>query len=138
MDEADLLGDRIAIMSDGVIKCFGSSIFLKRLYGVGYSLTMITKPGSDSAKVLAFVQRHVPSATIQSNVGAELSILLPRKSSPKFQALFEEMEAATDELAIRGYGCSVRLGGVATRAYGCRTLRKETRCVLYYLVEPVE
>eukprot|EP00041_Stephanoeca_diplocostata_P037453 m.1419052 g.1419052 ORF g.1419052 m.1419052 type:complete len:1793 (-) comp25039_c0_seq8:263-5641(-) len=107
MDEADLLGDRIAIMSDGVIKCFGSSIFLKRLYGVGYSLTMVTKPDSDSAQVLAFVQKHVPSATIQSNVGAELSILLPRKASPKFQRLFEEMEEAIDKLAIRGYGCSV-------------------------------
>ena len=33
MDEADLLGDRIAIMAEGVIKCCGSSIFLKKLYG---------------------------------------------------------------------------------------------------------
>ncbi len=33
MDEADLLGDRIAIMADGVVKCAGSSIFLKRKYG---------------------------------------------------------------------------------------------------------
>ena len=33
MDEADILGDRIAIMTDGVVKCCGSSLFLKRLYG---------------------------------------------------------------------------------------------------------
>ena len=33
MDEADLLGDRIAIMSEGVVKCCGTSFFLKKLYG---------------------------------------------------------------------------------------------------------
>ncbi|GFO27747.1 ATP-binding cassette sub-family a member 3 [Plakobranchus ocellatus] len=32
MDEADLLGDRIAIMAKGIIKCCGSSMFLKKLY----------------------------------------------------------------------------------------------------------
>lgn len=34
MDEADLLGDRIAIMADGVVKCCGTSLFLKKLYGI--------------------------------------------------------------------------------------------------------
>ena len=33
MDEADVLGDRIAIMAEGVIKCCGSSLFLKNKYG---------------------------------------------------------------------------------------------------------
>ena len=28
-DEADLLGDRIAIMADGQLRCCGSSLFLK-------------------------------------------------------------------------------------------------------------
>ena len=28
-DEADLLGDRVAIMAEGKIKCSGSSLFLK-------------------------------------------------------------------------------------------------------------
>ena len=33
MDEADLLGDRIAIMAEGVVKCVGSSMFLKNKFG---------------------------------------------------------------------------------------------------------
>nr|CAB3219608.1 ATP-binding cassette sub-family A member 1-like [Phallusia mammillata] len=41
MDEADLLGDRIAIISHGKLKCCGSSIFLKSSYGVGYYLTLV-------------------------------------------------------------------------------------------------
>ncbi len=32
MDEADFLGDRIAIMSNGVVKCLGSSLFLKNKF----------------------------------------------------------------------------------------------------------
>lgn len=40
MDEADLLGDRIAIMAEGQLRCVGSSLFLKREFGVGYNLTV--------------------------------------------------------------------------------------------------
>lgn len=39
-DEADILGDRIAIMSEGQLRCAGSSFFLKKFYGVGYQLTI--------------------------------------------------------------------------------------------------
>ena len=38
MDEADVLGDRIAIMCDGELKCHGTSFFLKKKYGSGYRL----------------------------------------------------------------------------------------------------
>merc|ERR1712136_665557 len=40
MDEADLLGDRIAIISQGELICCGSSLFLRSCYGTGYYLTM--------------------------------------------------------------------------------------------------
>ena len=43
MDEADILGDRIAIMADGKIKCCGSSLFLKNRFGIGYNLIMAKK-----------------------------------------------------------------------------------------------
>ena len=35
MDEADALGDRIGIMSKGQLKTCGSSLFLKKKYGLG-------------------------------------------------------------------------------------------------------
>lgn len=38
MDEADYLGDRIAIMSDGRMICCGSSIFLNKAFGSSYKL----------------------------------------------------------------------------------------------------
>lgn len=38
MDEADVLGDRIAILHGGELKCYGSSFFLKNVFGAGYEL----------------------------------------------------------------------------------------------------
>lgn len=41
MDEADILGDRIAIISHGKLRCCGSSLFLKKSFGSGYYLTLV-------------------------------------------------------------------------------------------------
>ncbi|KAM3590047.1 uncharacterized protein V6R79_002637 [Siganus canaliculatus] len=41
MDEADILGDRIAIISHGKMRCCGSSLFLKKYFGSGYYLTLV-------------------------------------------------------------------------------------------------
>jgi len=38
MDEADILGDRIAIMGKGKLITCGTSNFLKSEYGAGYNL----------------------------------------------------------------------------------------------------
>jgi len=41
MDEADILGDRIAIISEGRLRCCGSSLFLKKQFASGYYLTLV-------------------------------------------------------------------------------------------------
>ena len=43
MDEADILGDRIAIISQGKLQCCGSSLFLKGHYSNGYYVTLTKK-----------------------------------------------------------------------------------------------
>ena len=49
MDEADVLGDRIAIISQGKLCCCGSSLFLKSRYGNGYYLTMVRSNGQEDS-----------------------------------------------------------------------------------------
>ena len=56
MDEADFLGDRIAIMASGKLVCSGSSLFLKKKYGVGYHLTLVKKPKCNVPAVEEFVK----------------------------------------------------------------------------------
>lgn len=41
MDEADVLGDRIAIISQGKLCTMGTSMFLKNRFGTGYYLTLV-------------------------------------------------------------------------------------------------
>ncbi|XP_036941074.1 retinal-specific phospholipid-transporting ATPase ABCA4-like [Acanthopagrus latus] len=43
MDEADLLSDRIAIISKGQLHCCGSPLFLKNCFGVGFYLTLVRR-----------------------------------------------------------------------------------------------
>ena len=49
MDEADYLGDRIAIMGEGKLKCCGRSLYLKSKFGVGYTLTLVKKATTTSS-----------------------------------------------------------------------------------------
>ncbi|KAL8178295.1 UNVERIFIED_CONTAM: Retinal-specific ATP-binding cassette transporter [Gekko kuhli] len=43
MDEADILGDRVAIISQGKLHCSGSPVFLKNSFGSGFYLTLVRK-----------------------------------------------------------------------------------------------
>ena len=50
MDEADILGDRIAIISQGRLRCCGSSLFLKSQFGSGYYLTVVRDENRETTK----------------------------------------------------------------------------------------
>ncbi|CAB1457509.1 unnamed protein product [Pleuronectes platessa] len=51
MDEADLLSDRVAIISQGRLFCCGSPIFLKNCFGAGFYLTLVRRMKRDALKV---------------------------------------------------------------------------------------
>ena len=107
MDEADLLGDRVCIMSAGRLQCAGSSHFLKEQYGVGYHLTVAKKSGCLANEVIQLVQHHVEDAKVTSNVGAELTFQLPFGASRHFPGLFEQLEHDLDQLRVDSYGVGV-------------------------------
>lgn len=65
MDEADLLGDRIAIMAAGELQCCGSSFFLKKKYGAGYGLVLDKSRDCDTTQVTKLLQRHIPDIEVQ-------------------------------------------------------------------------
>lgn len=113
MDEADVLGDRIAIMANGSLKCCGSSFFLKQKYGVGYTLTLVkTTPTTTAAADIVY--RHIPSAICVSEVGNELTFKLPLASSSSFESMFRVIECYVQRSnptgGTMGYGDSNSLG----------------------------
>jgi len=109
MDEADLLGDRIAIMGDGKLLCCGSSLFLKRTYGVGYNMTIekASTADFDSNRVIGTITDHVADAKVLTNVGTELTVQLPFTNAAGFQSLFELLDDTKTEMGIVSYGMSV-------------------------------
>ncbi|XP_032295539.1 phospholipid-transporting ATPase ABCA3 isoform X3 [Drosophila virilis] len=104
MDEADVLGDRIAIMCDGMIKCNGSSFFLKKQFGPGYSLVCVKKANCQPAEVTAMLSKYIPGIRPKSDIGTELAYNLPDNYSYKFEQLFKELESRTAELNLNGFG----------------------------------
>ncbi|XP_035254594.1 LOW QUALITY PROTEIN: ATP-binding cassette sub-family A member 3 [Anguilla anguilla] len=107
MDEADLLGDRIAIMAGGELQCCGSPLFLKRKYGAGYHMVIVKDALCNVSEITRLVHMYVPNATLESSAGAELSYILPKESTNRFELLFAELEMNREELGIASYGASI-------------------------------
>ncbi|XP_065052485.1 phospholipid-transporting ATPase ABCA3-like isoform X1 [Rhopilema esculentum] len=108
MDEADYLGDRIAIMADGRLRCCGSSLFLKKRYGVGYHLTLVKEPLFQENDVISLIREMVPSAKLVGNIGAEMSYILEHESSKVFKDLFAAFEGERGQkLGISSFGISI-------------------------------
>uniref|UniRef100_G1Q1D1 ATP-binding cassette sub-family A member 3-like n=1 Tax=Myotis lucifugus TaxID=59463 RepID=G1Q1D1_MYOLU len=107
MDEADILGDRIAIMVKGTLHCCGSSVFLKQIYGATYRIVMEIDPQCDVEKLSAVIQSHIPHATLEECTGAELSFILPKEYIHRFEALFNDLKEKKSELGITSFDASV-------------------------------
>ncbi|CAH1108169.1 unnamed protein product [Psylliodes chrysocephalus] len=107
MDEADLLGDRIAIMAGGELQCCGSSFFLKKKYGAGYSLIMDKAHDCDPNRVTQLLRRFIPDIEIYGNVGSELTYLLVEDQVSVFEPMLRQLETDSERLGIRSYGISL-------------------------------
>ena len=63
MDEADLLGDRIGIMSQGRLVCLGGPMFLKNRYGSGFKLEIkkqdVNEQVVPNSRVLAYLKSNL-------------------------------------------------------------------------------
>ncbi|MEQ2174263.1 hypothetical protein GOODEAATRI_006081 [Goodea atripinnis] len=77
MDEADILA---AVISQGHLKCVGSSLYLKIKCGVGYHLRMSISEGCDAEKVASLMKQYVPKAKLSQQNKAELTFTLPFES----------------------------------------------------------
>lgn len=75
MDEADILGDRIAIISHGKLCCVGSSLFLKNQLGTGYYLTLVKKDVESSLSSCRNSSSTVSCLKkVSGNLGARLVV----------------------------------------------------------------
>ena len=75
--------------------------------GVGYHLYIVKNPSCIPRNILEAIKIHVPEVQLESDVGAELSFVLPKEQSSKFEELFNHLERNQDALGIDSFGASV-------------------------------
>jgi ABC-type multidrug transport system ATPase subunit len=111
MEEADILGDRIAIMANGKVKCCGSPLFLKNRFGIGYYLTIAKNETARDDKaiedivqgkeniatielLITFLLRTgiISDATVASETDNEIVMLLPLHTVKLFPTLLRRIE----------------------------------------------
>lgn len=79
MDEADHLADEIAILNCGRLVRSGTPFELKQREGMGYTLTVAKhSPQTNTADIMTVVQSRLPTAVLESGVGMQMVIRLPR------------------------------------------------------------
>ncbi|XP_051851188.1 ATP-binding cassette sub-family A member 9-like [Antechinus flavipes] len=105
MDEADILADRKIFISNGQLKCAGSSLFLKRKWGIGYHLSLQKKENCDSETITSLVKHHIPDAKLREESEEKLVYTLPLESTDKFPDLYRDIDGYNDQ-GIMHYGVS--------------------------------
>ncbi|NXJ90168.1 ABCA5 protein, partial [Corythaixoides concolor] len=87
MDEADILADRKAVISQGMLKCLGSSLFLKSKWGIGYRLSMHIDAYCNTEATTSLIRQHIPAASLIQENDEQLVYTLPLKDMDKFAGM---------------------------------------------------
>ncbi|XP_022216983.2 phospholipid-transporting ATPase ABCA3-like isoform X2 [Drosophila obscura] len=106
MDEGEVLADRIAIISDGRLRCLGSLAFLKKQNETSYLLTCEKGPNCNVSRLTQLIAGHVPNTLPQSNIGSDVSYRLPHRYLGSFGSLFSDLEQEKEQLDVVGFGLS--------------------------------
>lgn len=103
MEEADILGDRIAIVHGGRLKCYGTSMFLKKQYGYGHmEVTLSTKSWCSPDKVI----NQFDPRTQQISVDSEKIVLSVPNTETLPQSL-DKVEGQKRNLGVTGISVSL-------------------------------
>ncbi|XP_011496889.1 PREDICTED: ATP-binding cassette sub-family A member 1-like [Ceratosolen solmsi marchali] len=103
MEEADILGDRIAIMHMGHLKSYGTSMFLKKLLGQGnIEITLSTEPWCESQKVCKELDARGQIVNID---GGKIVLSIPY--SHELPDSLDKMELKKKEFGVTGMSVSL-------------------------------
>ncbi|XP_063386229.1 phospholipid-transporting ATPase ABCA3-like [Cydia fagiglandana] len=106
MEEADALGDRIAALHHGRVRCHASPMFLKRAIGTGHRLTFTTLGAPNEEAITRAITSVVPDATVRDRRPTGLTYNLPSTDTSRFPKLFTTLEQRRSELQIDTIGVS--------------------------------
>ena len=111
MEEAEALGDTIAILNKGKLQAHGTSVDLRKHYGPWYHLACVRVAAEGTSKydptpLLTFLRSSVPKAEVIANQGSLVSFNLPIESIKAFPALLDDLSANKEEFGISSFRVS--------------------------------
>ena len=113
LDEADLLSDRLAIISSGELQCVGTTMSLKRKYGDGYHLIveLISDPTKHSPRfdrLTEFLRKFMFDIKIKEQHGDQITYVIidDVEHTKVFPSMLAELEANKRKYQIKTYGLS--------------------------------
>eukprot|EP00192_Tetraselmis_astigmatica_P020949 CAMPEP_0117674012 /NCGR_PEP_ID=MMETSP0804-20121206/14798_1 /TAXON_ID=1074897 /ORGANISM="Tetraselmis astigmatica, Strain CCMP880" /LENGTH=279 /DNA_ID=CAMNT_0005482827 /DNA_START=381 /DNA_END=1220 /DNA_ORIENTATION=- len=109
MEEADILGDRIAIMARGSLRCIGSSLRLKNKFGAGYCISVNVQPGRGSTSALNIADRaSLVKDFFKRNLGMEPSdetkayvqFLIPKEKEAQLPQFLKQLRDESESIGV--------------------------------------
>eukprot|EP00271_Cylindrocystis_brebissonii_P002761 TRINITY_DN13562_c0_g1_i1.p1 TRINITY_DN13562_c0_g1~~TRINITY_DN13562_c0_g1_i1.p1 ORF type:complete len:960 (+),score=162.56 TRINITY_DN13562_c0_g1_i1:682-3561(+) len=111
MEEADILGDRMAIMAKGRLRCLGNSIHLKNKFGSGYIVNVAVRSGSvndltsdSELERRAMNVKNFFAETLNiapaSESKAYIKFVVPRKYESQLPHVFASLKERKQELGV--------------------------------------
>ncbi|KAG8270789.1 hypothetical protein J6590_077319 [Homalodisca vitripennis] len=106
MEEADVLGDRIAIMDHGEVSCYGTSMFLKKLYSTGYQLNVSKADHTPVPPITRAVEQFVSSSGLKVASPTLVTYYINSDQATRFPDLFAALESRRNYLGLTGINVS--------------------------------
>lgn len=100
MEEAEILGDTISILSNGKLDQIGTPLELKRKLGSGYILKLRTDGNFREQSTLDIIKAIIPTAKIMNSVPPTVIISMPYSFKNKYAEVLEKLETNRTNLGI--------------------------------------
>ncbi|KAJ2948263.1 hypothetical protein O0L34_g7494 [Tuta absoluta] len=105
MEEADALGDRVAALNNGRLKCHASPMYLKKNVGTGYRVTLTTHQKIPKEnEITETIQKVIPTATVKESSLHSISYNLPSQEIEEYATVFKALEDNKENLGIESIG----------------------------------
>jgi energy-coupling factor transporter ATP-binding protein EcfA2 len=113
LDEADLLSDRLAIISSGELQCVGTTMYLKRKYGEGYNLIIEltsdeNKNSTRFAKLTEFLRKFMFDISVKEQHGDQITYVIidDVEHTKIFPMMLSELDENKSKYYVKNYGLS--------------------------------
>ncbi|KAH8387874.1 hypothetical protein KR093_009983, partial [Drosophila rubida] len=100
IDEAEAVGDRIGVLSMGVLEASGTPFFLRAKFSSCVELVLIKKPHVPDKPITEFITNYIPNIEPENEIGDTLTYKIEAVHRPLLQKMLIHLENKSKSLGI--------------------------------------